>query len=131
MSLNLSQDLKKQKSLFEIFRFLVVGGAATVTDLAVTILLSYFTDFNENIITSSAFIIAFWVSYFGHRYFTFKKKGSVLAFFSLAVTTLILRNIIVFLLVRFVIDGLAALIIAMALVTVITFVIAKFKVFKG
>ncbi len=131
MSLNLSQDLKKQKSLFEILRFLVVGGAATVTDLAVTILLSYFTDFNENIITSSAFIIAFWVSYFGHRYFTFKKKGSVLAFFSLAVTTLILRNIIVFLLVRFVIDGLAALIIAMALVTVITFVIAKFKVFKG
>ena len=120
-----------QKNLWELLRFVVVGGAATVTDLAITISLELLTELNENAITSIAFICAFWVSYFGHRYITFKEKGNPWSFLMLAVFTLLLRNLIVYLLVSYVIAGLPALIIAMAVVTVITYIIAKFKIFKG
>lgn len=125
------KNLNADNGVGEVLRFAIVGGAATLSDLAITIALELMTALNENAVTSIAFICAFWVSFFGHRYFTFKKEGSVFAFFALAISTLVLRNIIVWLLVKYVVEGLPALIIAMAVVTVITYFIAKFKVFKG
>ncbi len=125
------KNLNADNGVSEVLRFAIVGGAATLSDLAITIALELMTALNENAVTSIAFICAFWVSFFGHRYFTFKKEGSVFAFFALAISTLVLRNIIVWLLVKYVVEGLPALIIAMAVVTVITYFIAKFKVFKG
>ena len=110
-------------------RFVIVGGAATAVDLSITIVMELFTDFSENVITTTAFLCAFWVSY--HRYITFKKAGNMGAFFALAISTLLLRNVIVYLLVKYVVSGLPALIAAMAVVTIITYVIAKFKIFKG
>ncbi len=123
--------MNSQKSFFEIIRFVIVGGAATLVDLGVTTLLVFATSLHENIITSVAFLIAFWVSYFGHRNFTFKKKGSALSFFILALSTLVIRNIIVAGLVLCDIRGLPALITAMIAVTAITYFVAKFKIFKG
>ncbi len=118
------------KNYFELIRFVIVGGLATVVDLVMTTVLVFTTSFHENLITSIAFITAFWVSFFGHRYFTFKAKGSPVAFFALALSTLAIRNLIVYLLVLANIRGFTALIIAMAVVTVITYVVAKFKIFK-
>ncbi len=119
-----------KKNIFELIRFAIVGGAATVVDLAVTIVLVHFTNFHENIITSLAFITAFWVSFFGHRYFTFKKKGSPVSFFILSISTFLLRNVFVLGLVSVNIRGYYALISSMILVTAITYFVAKFKVFK-
>lgn|SRR5574344_24113 len=121
---------KNKKNIFELIRFAIVGGAATVVDLAVTIALVHFSSFHENIITSIAFITAFWVSFFGHRYFTFKKKGSPVSFFILSISTFLLRNVFVLALVSIDIRGYYALISSMVLVTAITYFVAKFKVFK-
>ena len=118
------------KNYFELIRFVIVGGLATVVDLVMTTVLVFTTSFHENLITSIAFITAFWVSFFGNIYFTFKAKGSPVAFFALALSTLAIRNLIVYLLVIANIRGFTALIIAMAVVTVITYVVAKFKIFK-
>ena len=118
------------KNYFELIRFVIVGGLATVVDLVMTTVLVFTTSFHDNLITSIAFITAFWVSFFGHRYFTLKAKGSPVAFFALALSTLAIRNLIVYLLVLANISGFTALIIAMAVVTVITYVVAKFKIFK-
>ena len=70
------------KNYFELIRFVIVGGLATVVDLVMTTVLVFTTSFHENLIISFAFITAFWVSFFGHRYFTFKAKGSPVSFFA-------------------------------------------------
>ncbi|MGN0901794.1 MAG: GtrA family protein, partial [Succinivibrio sp.] len=126
-------DLMSKGSIFEIMRFGMVGGLATLTDLVLCYVLISFTALEgmENVVNTIAFLAAFWVSFFGHRYFTFKKKGNPIKFFVLAVTTLILRNIIVAFMV-FVLDvrGMTALFTAIVAVTVITYVIAKFRIFN-
>ena len=133
---NLSELANKKanskKNFFELIRFVIVGGMSTVVDLVVTTVLVFTTALNANFITTIAFLTAFLVSFFGHRYFTFKRKGSMLSFFALAVSTLILRNIFVWFMLHILnLSNYPALIIAMVLVTGITHFVAKFKVFKG
>ena len=118
-------------NLYEAARFVIVGGLATLTDLGVSVVLALTTGLSENAVTTLAFLTAFWVSYFGHRYFTFRKKGGALPFFCLAAGTLALRNLLVWLLVLAGVRGLAALIAAMAAVTAVTYLVAKFKIFRG
>ncbi|SPT68425.1 GtrA-like protein [Anaerobiospirillum thomasii] len=125
-------NLKDNKSshIFEIVRFILVGSAATLTDLIISAALIYMTPLSENAITTIAFAIAFFVSYFGHKNYTFKKDGKMLSFLALALGMLLLRNIIVYYLVLYVIAGLPALVIAMIFVTGITYLVSKFFVFK-
>lgn len=119
------------KGIFELIRFIFIGGLATITDLVVTICLFFmFPSLHENIVTTIAFLIAFFVSYFGHSKVTFQKEGSIVKFFALSFSMLLLRNVILFLLVTFVMRGLIPIIISMILVTAITFVVSKFFVFK-
>lgn len=119
--------------IFELMRFVLVGGLATLVDLIVTFALVYGADMGEreNLVTTAAFCTAFLVSYFGHRFFTFQKKGSPVAFLALALSTLLLRNVIVWLLTLYVVRGIIALVLAMAIVTVVTYVVSKFGIFKG
>ena len=123
---NLSELAKQKangkKNFFELIRFVIVGGMSTVVDLVVTTVLVFSTALNANFITTIAFLTAFLVSFFGHRYFTFKRKGSILSFFALAVSTLILRNIFVWFMLHILnLSNYPALIIAMVLVTGITY----------
>lgn len=124
------EGIKHRGGAYELVRFGIVGAAATAVDLAVTIVLVMLTSLHENLITTCAFLTAFLVSYFGHSYFTFQKRGSILLFFALTVCTLILRNLVVWLLVMYVTRGLPALITGMVVVTVITYFVAKFKIFN-
>ena len=115
---NLSELANKKangkKNFFELIRFVIVGGMSTVVDLVVTTVLVFTTALNANFITTIAFLTAFLVSFFGHRYFTFKRKGSMLSFFALAVSTLILRNIFVWFMLHILnLSNYPALIIAM------------------
>ena len=128
---NFLLKVSQSGKFYELVRFVIVGGAATATDLAVTLVLFFlFPEMSENAITTCAFCVAFFVSYFGHRFFTFKQHGNILKFLLLSCSMLVLRNIIVFILVRVWMTGLAPIIIAMALVTVITYLVSKFMVFK-
>lgn len=124
--------VKGEGRIKEFVRFVMVGGAATVTDLAVSIVLLYVFYLHENIVTTLAFLCAFLVSYFGHRNFTFKKSGSVLKFLLVSVSMLITRNVLVFLFMTL-LDwhALKPLIVSMALVMIITFLLSKYLVFKG
>ena len=130
------RDLRRQilqgQGIFEILRFVAVGGLATLTDLTVTLLIFFIVPgVHENIVTTCAFAVAFFVSYFGHRYFTFKQQGSIWRFLALSGSMLVLRNLLVFIMVTYWMRGLPPIIIAMALVTIITYLISKYGVFAG
>lgn len=132
--MSLTDLLNKARSeggIFEIFRFLLIGGLATLVDLCVTITLLYTTSLHENIITTLAFMVAFFVSFFGHAKVTFQRSGNIFKFFALSLSMLALRNLIVYLLVTYVMRGLIPILISMSLVMVITFVVSKTLVFKG
>lgn len=115
----------------QIVRFLVVGASATLVDLIVSFIFLHFVINNENVVTTIGFAVAFIVSYTGHRYFTFQQHGSAIKFFALALCMLALRNLIVVGLVALNIRGMIALIIAIVAVTIITFLVSKFSIFKG
>ncbi len=132
IKVDLLSYVKGDGRIKEFVRFVIVGGAATVADLAASIVLLYVFYLHENIVTTLAFLCAFFVSYLGHRNFTFKKSGSVLKFLLVSVSMLITRNVLVFLFMTvFGWHALKPLIISMALVMIITFLLSKYLVFKG
>lgn len=128
---DLINKARKEGGIFEIFRFVLIGGLATLVDLCVTVTLLYTTSLHENVITTLAYLVAFFVSFFGHAKVTFQKSGNILKFFALSLSMLALRNLIVFLLVTYVMRGLLPIVISMAVVMVITFIVSKKAVFKG
>lgn len=128
---DLINKARKEGGIFEIFRFVLVGGLATLVDLCVTVALLYTTSLHENVITTLAYLVAFFVSFFGHAKVTFQRSGSIVKFFALSLSMLALRNVIVYLLVSYVMRGLIPIVISMAVVMVITFVVSKTMVFKG
>ncbi|MBO8415847.1 MAG: GtrA family protein [Proteobacteria bacterium] len=128
---DLFSKVKEGHGIFELLRFVFIGSLATLTDLCVTLLLFFLVPgIHENVVTTAAFCTAFFVSYYGHRYVTFRQSGSMLRFFLLSGSMLLLRNILVFIFVTYWMRGLIPIITAMALVTVITYLISKYKVFK-
>lgn len=129
--LELLNKVQQSGGLWQFARFVLVGGAATLTDLVVSIILLYGLNLHENVVTTGAFAIAFFVSYFGHRNFTFKKQGSALKFLLLSTLMLIIRNLLVALMLYMGLSGLPPLLIAMTAVMMLTFVASKYLVFKG
>lgn len=128
---DLFSKVKEGHGIFELLRFVFIGSLATLTDLCVTLLLFFLVPgIHENVVTTATFCTAFFVSYYGHRYVTFRQSGSMLRFFLLSGSMLLLRNILVFIFVTYWMRGLIPIITAMALVTVITYLISKYKVFK-
>ncbi|MBU3827013.1 MAG: GtrA family protein [Candidatus Anaerobiospirillum merdipullorum] len=124
--------LRQGGGIFELARFVLVGGMATLTDLTVTLVLFYLSPgIHENVVTTCAFGVAFFVSYFGHRYVTFRQSGSMTRFFLLSGSMLLLRNLLVYLMVTFWMRGLVPIIVAMVLVTAITYLVSKYKVFAA
>lgn len=116
---------------FQAARFIIVGVAATLTDLCVSWLVWRVFGLHETLAAVIGFAVAFWVSYFGHRFFTFRTFGNPFKFFLLAVSMLALREVMIFGLTMMDIRGFAALFIPLCAVTLITFIISKYKVFKG
>ncbi|MBQ5429302.1 MAG: GtrA family protein [Neisseriaceae bacterium] len=115
---------------FQAARFIIVGIAATLTDLGVSSLLLKIFGWHETLCAAIGFAVAFWVSYFGHRFFTFRTFGNPFKFFLLAVSMLALREVMIFGLTMMNIRGFVALFIPLCVVTLITFVISKYGIFK-
>lgn len=129
--LDLLNKVQQSGGFWQFARFVLVGGAATLTDLVVSVILLYGLNLHENVVTTATFGIAFFVSYFGHRNFTFKKQGSALKFLLLSSLMLIIRNLLVAFMLYLGLSGLPPLLIAMAAVMLLTFVASKYLVFKG
>ncbi len=123
--------IKQGSGIYELLRFVLVGGLATLTDLTVTVIIFFCWPWlHENLVTTAAFATAFFVSFFGHRYVTFRQHGSMFRFFVLQASMLMLRNLLVLLMVTFWMRGLIPIITSMAVVTLITYFISKYKVFN-
>lgn len=116
---------------FQAARFIIVGIAATLTDLGVSTLLLKIFGWHETVCAAIGFAMAFWVSFFGHRFFTFRTFGNPFKFFLLAVSMLLLREIMIYSLTAIDVRGFMALFIPLCAVTLITFVVSKYKIFKG
>ncbi len=115
----------------QLIRFCLVGGAATLVHMAVaaTIVRSGYP-IEVWFINFIAFAVALWVSYFGHRYFTFKTSGSSLKFLATGLTGLAVNNACLAVTVQLTGHKLAAIIVAAAISPVVVFAMSRFWVFK-
>lgn len=59
---------------YQFIKFCCVGGAAAVTHYVVLIMLLHLTRTSLAYANLIAFVVAFWVSYFGHRIITFSAQ---------------------------------------------------------
>lgn len=121
----------KRELLFQTLRFAAVGGAATLTNLLIAWMVWRVFNLHETVAVGIGFVVAFFVSYFGHRFFTFQKFGGIFRFFLLSVTMLGVYEIMVFGLTAVGVRGFWAMFIPLAAVTLMTFVMSKYAVFRG
>ncbi|QIW10872.1 GtrA family protein [Francisella sp. LA112445] len=124
--------IKKQLSFF-----LLVGILASITNFVIVWILVELDIFRPLVANFFAFLIAFNVSYFGHRFLTFSTttqshKKAASQFFINVMIGLCLNEFIYYVLLHLLkIQYLLALFITMGLVAVYTFVVSKFLIFKA
>lgn len=115
----------------EVLRFCLVGGFATLTHLGVaTLLVQRFAPLNVFMVNLLAFTCAFWVSFVGHRYFTFRTKGSVLKFLMSSLVGLAVNNTFLAVAFRMSKDDLLSIVTAAAIAPIVVFILSRFWVFK-
>ena len=115
---------------WRLFRFGLVGGGATLIDLGSSALMLWlWPTLAENLVSTSAFFVAFWFSFFGHRYITFQKQGAASKFLLVALFSLAVRNLILSGLLFAGLSGLLPVVIATLTVTVLTYILSRVWVF--
>ena len=117
-----------REEFWRLVRFGFVGGGATLVDLGTSIAL-FHTWPAEHLVTTLAFAVAFWFSFFGHRYITFQKQGAASKFLLVALFSLAVRNLILSGLLFAGLSGLLPVVIATLTVTVLTYVLSRIWVF--
>jgi len=124
--------LKKQ-----IVAFLIIGVLASITNMLIVFLLVHFDFLIPLMANVIAYLIAFNVSYFGHRAFTFLQstqphKTAVVKFFINVMIGLGLSEILYYIFLHILyVNYLIALFITMVLVAVYTFISSKILIFKA
>lgn len=122
----------------QLLHFGGVGGAAAATHYAVVLVLVPF-GLHPLLANVIAFLTAFQVSYFGHRYLTFAETASRLPhrqtlprFFAVAVSSFLLNELLFFLSLKFTpIPYQISLGIVLVLVAALTFVLSRHFAFAG
>lgn len=115
---------------WRLFRFGLVGGGATLVDLGTSVaLFRYSPTLSEHLVTTAAFFVAFWFSFFGHRYITFQKHGAAGKFLLVALFSLLVRNVLLSGLLWAGLAGLLPVVIATLAVTVLTYLLSRVWVF--
>ena len=123
--------IKKQLSFF-----LLVGILASIANFVIVWILVELDIFRPLVANFFAFLIAFNVSYFGHRFLTFSTttqshKKAASQFFINVMIGLCLNEFIYYVLLHLLkIQYLLALFITMGLVAIYTFIVSKFLIFK-
>lgn len=121
----------------QIFYFLIIGVLASITNFIIVLALVEFGSLKPLVANFFAFLIAFNVSYFGHRFLTFSTteeshKKAATQFFINVMIGLALNEAIYYVLLHILhIQYLIALFITMGVVAVYTFVVSKFLIFKA
>lgn len=124
-------------ALTRVVRFALVGCAAAVVNMLVVFVLVEGVHMPPLAANVFAFLVAFWVSYFGHSLFTFRHlrhniRHAAPRFFIIALTSLLLNEGLYFLLLHFTaLHYLPALLIVLAIVPVFTFVAGRAWAFNG
>ena len=124
--------LKKQT-----FYFLIIGALASIINFILVFILVHLNIAKPMIANFFAFLIAFNISYLGHRYLTFSNttqshKKAASKFFINALIGLALNMTIYYILLHLIhIQYLIALFITMFLVSIYTFFISKLVIFKA
>ena len=67
--------MKQYTHYKEFIKFCVVGASAALTHYAVLMFILHFSSMPLALGNLIAFVVAFWVSYFGHRIFTFNVQN--------------------------------------------------------
>lgn len=119
-----------RQEFWQLFRFGLVGGGATLIDLGTSALLLHtWPQMMENMVSTLAFCVAFGFSFFGHRYITFQTHGNPVKFFMVAVFSLIVRNLLLWGLLGLGLSGLLPIVIATLSVTILTYILSRIWVF--
>lgn len=113
-------------------RFLVVGGIATATHLLVaSLVLTIYPALSPYAANSVAFFVAFMVSFYGHRYITFKTRGSKSRFLIVSIGGFLGNNAILTVCLKLLaINALASVVIATACVPILTYLASLLWAFK-
>lgn len=122
---------------YQFLKFCLVGGAAALTHYVVLIMLLQHTHIPLAYGNLIAFIVAFWVSYFGHRIITFNAKHilhqQALPRFMLVACFGFIFNEVFLLTLHHLfksIDLSILIILTIVITAVFTFVLSKFFAFK-
>ncbi|MBZ0329361.1 GtrA family protein [Halomonas sp. ANAO-440] len=120
------------KEGFQALRFIAVGAAATLTHMAVASVLYQWWDgqliFLANLL---AWLVAFCVSFWGHQHVTFRRRTTFRRFLALSLSGLAVNNLLLFLLLRTPLDAQFALIGAVGLAAVVTYLLARLYTFAS
>lgn len=122
--------LESLVELWTLARFGVIGLVATAVHLiaaSACVVVGEVQELPANIL---AFCIAFPVSYFGHRYFTFRTAGSVMRFLMVSGASFVANNtILVALLELLQLEGVYAITAALVLTPIMVFLLSRYWVF--
>ena len=119
-----------REEFWRLVRSGFVGAGATPLALGTSIALFHtWPAISEHLVTTLAFAIAFWFSFFGHRYITFQKQGAASKFLLVALFSLAVRNLILSGLLFAGLSGLLPVVIATLTVTVLTYILSRVWVF--
>jgi putative flippase GtrA len=112
-------------------RFALVGVGATFTHIGSAWLILYLYPLaNPYLVNLVAYALGFFVSYFGHRYLTFRTTGSMGRFLLVVVAGFGLNNLIVTFLLAASVSSFLAILIATAAVPVLTYIASSRWVFS-
>ena len=112
-------------------RFALVGLAATFTHVGLAWLILRMEPLaNPYAVNCLAYAVGFFVSYFGHRYLTFGTTGSIARFLLVATSGFALNNLLVAALLAASASSFLAILVATAIVPVLTYVASSLWVFR-
>lgn len=111
-------------------RFILVGGLATLVHILVAGTLLAIFEPQPYVANFIAFLVAFGVSYCGHRYLTFARRGSILRFFVVAIAGFALNNLLLTGLLALGLSAFLAIVVATALVPVFSYLASSLWAFR-
>lgn len=118
----------------QFIRFLIAGGLATVTYYVLAMLLAYLTTCSVMLVNTIAYGAGFIVSYTGQKYWTFQSRSShrktLPLFFAVAAGGFLLNSLIVWEAINFGLPYAVAALLAIAVVTVMSYIFQRYVVFK-
>lgn len=120
------------REVAQLIRFGWVGVLATLIHLGVAAILIY-SPLNWHVVTVNvvAFMVAFQVSFWGHRYFTFRRPGHMRRFLVAALLGMLIHNILLIVIYKIGWFGeWLSILLAMAVAPIVVYLLSRFWVFR-